>query len=519
MMGKMPPLISPNEMRNPLALGNALNKMYEDLLAAFSRHTVDTNAKFDEISRDIASIRENSGEMSERLKWSTDQIEALREKKADIASLHKVAAETKSFKDEMIKRAGEQDEKIAQLEKRMQGMSNAIEGNRCGTAFVRNELLSMGEVFKLENERIRSTTKLQDERINVLEIKQSRLHLTIDGVPEDANVNPALLIVTKFNNDTDAELTVNDFKSAWRVGTYIPDKPNTNHGGENIAEGVEGAEAGTKDKLVEKVRRKPRTIAVILALEGARDKIMSNRSKLTKYDDGTYMWINEEQPEAYRRRKMMLRDLVKLAKKKGFKDAKVENGGIKAGGVLYTPDRFCDLPDVIKPKQVRTRRTKNKGIAFCSEWTGLSNMAYAPFQFKGAFYSSAEQCFQAEKAKYHNKMSCVRRIVRSEDPYKCKKIGSEVEISNDWMGVREEIMKDIVYHKFSQNEDMKGELIATGNASLYEAVTGSTIWSTHSSIHSKATYEETATGPNVLGKILEKVRESLSSISTSQQTG
>lgn len=216
-----------------------------------------------------------------------------------------MAAENKSFKEEMIKRAGEQDEKIAQLGKRTQGMSNAIEGNRCGTAFVRNELHSMGEVLRLENERIRNTARYQEERINVIEIKQNRLRLNIDGVPEDANVDPALLIVTKFNNDTDAELTVNDFRSAWRVGPYIPEKLNKDEEGESRVEGVEGPEATTNGKLTEKAKRKPRTIAVILASDSARDKIMSNRSKLTKYDDGTYMWINEDQPEAYRRRKTM----------------------------------------------------------------------------------------------------------------------------------------------------------------------------------------------------------------------
>lgn len=187
--------------------------------------------------------------------------------------------------------------------------------------------------------------------------------------------------------------------------------------------------------------------------------------------------------------------------------------------MLYTPDKFNDLLDPIKPKQVRMRITKNKGIAFCSEWTCLSNMAYMPFQYQEKLYSSAKQCFQAVKANHPNKASHVRRITRTEDPYKCKKIGVEVEVNNEWLGVREEAMKDIVYNKFAQNEIIKKELLETGNASLYEAVTGSTIWSTHSSIHSKATFEETATGPNVLGKILEKIRESFCTTSSSQQTG
>lgn len=146
-------------------------------------------------------------------------------------------------------------------------------------------------------------------------------------------------------------------------------------------------------------------------------------------------------------------------------------------------------------------------------------MAYTPFTYREKLYSSAEQCFQAVKADHHNKASYVRRIIRTEDPYRGKKIGDEVEVNNEWIGVREDTMRDIVYHKFAQNESIKLELLETGDASLYEAVTGSTIWSTHSSIHSKATFEETAQGPNTLGKILEKVRESLSTTNSSQQTG
>lgn len=165
------------------------------------------------------------------------------------------------------------------------------------------------------------------------------------------------------------------------------------------------------------------------------------------------------------------------------------------------------------------RRTKNKGIAFCSEWTCLSNMSCTPFQYHEKLYSSAVQCFQTVKANHHNKASKAHTIMRTEDPYKYKKIGDEVEVNNEWIGLREGIMRDIVYNKFAQNESIKKELVETENASLFEAVNGSTIWSTHSSIHSKATFEETATGPNVLGKILEGVRESLRTNNSGQQTG
>lgn len=118
----------------------------------------------------------------------------------------------------------------------------------------------------------------------------------------------------------------------------------------------------------------PRPVSMILATDGARDKIMTHRSKLKKNEDGSNLWINEEQPEVYKRRKTMLRDLVKFARKKGYKDAKIEAGRIKVGGVLYTADRLDELPEAISPEKVRIRHTKNKGLAFFSEWAYLSNM-------------------------------------------------------------------------------------------------------------------------------------------------
>lgn len=224
LMGRISSLIPPSEMANPIALGNAMNKMYEGLLTALNKQTSDTNLKFKEILRDITSIKETSNSVSDRLTQAMEQIDALKLSKADSGALQLVADETKVFKDEIVKRAGEQDEKLLAMENRINGMSSALENNRCGIGMVRTELHWTRDTLKLENDRIRNYLSQQVERVKVLEIKQNRLHLNIDGVPEDTSINPALLIVNKLNSDTDAELTEADFKSAWRVGTYIPDK-------------------------------------------------------------------------------------------------------------------------------------------------------------------------------------------------------------------------------------------------------------------------------------------------------
>lgn len=169
-------------------------------------------------------------------------------------------------------------------------------------------------------------------------------------------------------------------------------------------------------------------------------------------------------------------------------------------------DRLDELPEAIRPERVRIRPTKNKGLAFFSEWAYLSNMYSTRFVCNNKVYMSVEQCYQWEKAIYHKKWAMANRIFLTDDPYKCKKHGGTIETSNEWMGVRENIMRSIVREKFRQNQHLLVKLIDTGTARLYEAVAGNSIWSTNSSFYSKATFDEMATGPNVLGGLLEELR-------------
>lgn len=486
------PLLNVAEMGNNAALGMAMNKMYEDLLSALRQHTDETNKKFNMIANDISAIRETGNQMSDKVSRAIEQIEELKINKVNKEDLQKTTEDIKCYKEEMEKKFKEQENKLEAYEKRLQGLSKAVEDNRYGITGARCEMFKLDADQKLDRDRIKNTLGHQVERINILELKRNKLHLNIDGVPENDSVSPALLIITKFNEDAEAGLKETDISSAWRIGTKIPDAKDV---------------PALQGKVTKTIKKKPRTISVILASETARDKIMSSRNKLKKYDDDSYLWVNEDQPDAYRRRKSMLRDLVKLAKKKGYKDAKIEAGGIKINGQTYTPESFDELPEEIRPRQVRIRQTKSGGLAFCSEWAYLSNMYCAPFQYNGRGFSSAEQCYQAEKALFHNRNTLAERIIRTEDPHKCKKLGGEVKDNSDWIGAREKIMRNIVHQKFAQNEKLKKELIETGTSSLFEAVSGGEIWSINSSIYSKATFEETATGPNALGKILEGIRE------------
>lgn len=80
--GPPQPLIPPSEMGNNIALGMAMNKMYEGLMSAFALHTNETNKKFCAISKDISEIKELNNQRNERLLKTMEVVNELKKNKA-----------------------------------------------------------------------------------------------------------------------------------------------------------------------------------------------------------------------------------------------------------------------------------------------------------------------------------------------------------------------------------------------------------------------------------------------------
>lgn len=70
-----------------------------------------------------------------------------------------------------------------------------------------------------------------------------------------------------------------------------------------------------------------------------RNTILKCRTKLPVNKDEKAIYVNEDLPPPYRRRKLMLHDLIKIAKEKDIV-AKIEKGGLRVDGKYYGPDRF-----------------------------------------------------------------------------------------------------------------------------------------------------------------------------------
>ena len=65
----------------------------------------------------------------------------------------------------------------------------------------------------------------------------------------------------------------------------------------------------------------------------------------------------------------------------------------------------------------------------------------------------------------------VQMYIDTTDPAAAKKIGSKVAGVNgsNWDTAKNDIMKDLITKKFTYNDDLKAELLATGNKAMVES--------------------------------------------------
>lgn len=105
---------------------------------------------------------------------------------------------------------------------------------------------------------------------------------------------------------------------------------------------------------------------------------------------------------------------------------------------------------------------ENTISCFRGENEFLSNMYPCPITYNGLIYQSSESAFQAQKD-LSRSVEFTTITGRS-----AKSLGKRVTLRRDWEAVKVGIMTEIVRAKFTQNEDLKEKLLATGNKTLIE---------------------------------------------------
>lgn len=139
---------------------------------------------------------------------------------------------------------------------------------------------------------------------------------------------------------------------------------------------------------------------------------------------------------------------------------------------------------------------------FRGEFGFLSNMHSCEVWYRGIKYPSSEHAFVASKIEFDGKLPSILhriKVARIKNPGDAKKYGKTIALAPGWDDNKVEIMREIVFEKFSQNYDLADKLLATDTAELVEG----NAW------HDYFWGVCNGKGQNQLGKILMEVRDYL----------
>lgn len=135
-------------------------------------------------------------------------------------------------------------------------------------------------------------------------------------------------------------------------------------------------------------------------------------------------------------------------------------------------------------------------IGFFGSARPLSNFYPAKIQLWGLTFLDAEAAYQSGKIKDPAKRKDFTGLRQAS----AKAKGRTIPIRDDWEAVKNKVMEEVVYTKFSQNPDLQAFLLGTGKAYLEERnYWKDRYWGCDLNGH----------GENHLGKILMRVRERL----------
>lgn len=145
--------------------------------------------------------------------------------------------------------------------------------------------------------------------------------------------------------------------------------------------------------------------------------------------------------------------------------------------------------------------TEQKAIKFyrvADEYGEFSNFACFPIKIKGKTWATSEHYFQAMK---FTDEAYQLKIRKSPTAMKSAQLGRsrKVKLRNDWESVKENVMYEAVYAKFTQHAELTELLLSTGDSKLIEHTTNDSYWGDGGD----------GSGKNRLGHILMRVREEL----------
>ena len=238
--------------------------------------------------------------------------------------------------------------------------------------------------------------------------------------------------------------------------------------------------------------------------------LLQNRKQLP-----SKVYVSEDFPPEIEERRKKLRPIFNRAKLmdqyKGKCRLVVDKLVIKGKAFTVGPiNNLVDLPKELCPRK-SAERENDEILAFFTQGSPFSNFHPSPFEKDGVKYVCNEQYIQAKKAEIFDDDIAHASIMKTTNPYEMKKIGKRIRnfVGQLWLKESEKVAIDGCVAKFSQNPELRQNLMETGNKLIAEASTDKT-WGTGESLNSPGVLQKSSwTGSNLLGKVLMAVRDQL----------
>lgn len=339
-----------------------------------------------------------------------------------------------------------------------------------------NELEARIERLERENQEIRDYAADIEEYVLQVDSSSRKRNIVISGLGENKGENSDSLVmrVFKYLQPYLETLGIEDIDCAYRLG---------------------------------KKTGKARPILCKFAKEKTRNDIYAIRSALNDTESTTKVYLNDDLPQLINERRSKFRIISKIAKMQKI-PVSYQNNQITVNNITYSHRNMDCLPKGVRLEDAKIVKVKG-GLAFHSEHAWLSNFFPCQIEIQGLTFKSAEQAFQYTRAIHLKDTHLANLILRSRNAKEAKLLShGNNKTTPEWDNDRFDVMRHVVTQKFTQNYELGGRLVSTGQHNLIEATIDG-FWGAKASITSKSIRDGTWMGANFLGKILVEVRNEL----------
>ena len=150
-------------------------------------------------------------------------------------------------------------------------------------------------------------------------------------------------------------------------------------------------------------------------------------------------------------------------------------------------------------------------MVFYTKDSPYSNHHKSPFTMEGKSFTTMETYIALQRWRIARQPDLEKEVWREEDPVKMKQVIRQCEglHEDEWRAKVVALIQPALIEKIKQNEYIRKRLLSSGNKRISEASTnmlwGIGLYITHNNVFNK----ELWTGSNIMGTMLEQIREEL----------